>query len=757
MTVKELKDYYFRVLKVNLKTKISIPDEYEVTEDDIIRGNIFQKYISGDTLTKIVNGFTVIDHKIYYVYANLHRIEILADDYFPPCGGESELMVNAVYSIRALSTLNADILLSGNNSLLCPINAIVSTDNPLFTYKKPFLINREYNNTDSIIEVNVYASYYFKGAKYEAYKRISQKPNTYSSWLVEEEPTQFISITLSEDEVSNKGGIVTAKVERCFTRIYYKKDSCGNKVGGKSEPGLIEDITNKCFITTSNKKAFSVNKNIIMVAQQPVGAEERECTVTARYLDESASVTLVQKEGGKITYAQELEFIDSTKTMFFDLETSIPTEKRVNIISKEYKYIDGEYDSVRNTTELGIQSDSDWVYGVAEEDENGVSIIVKVTNTNTDKFNDREATLKISSIKNPDVSIKLIVYQQALEVVKEEYHCVFVYSGEFTIEEIDNTDFYFHPYKLLIYENGDTEEEKIEDYITFRHSSKSTDKDRFDITSVIKKGEDYHVNFSNSASYSIKDINLTAKLIFYGKHNEKLFESDEANVTVKGNQIIDYNYELCFDEHNKFKELSWINSSEPKYIKVNSLRHKLVNGIYAGHEYIPFKIGIYDKDGKEYFDDSFSIKIVNDEILVFPLKFDNSIKNTYTITQKETGEKISFKLSYKTKESTFKIPFKVVVYSNKVGKDIWTGENGYLLIDNSKKIKLNPCWLSPNMKDGIDIAYNGIIELEEGIHTFETFNVVLLEFGEDRYKDCNVFKEITVDETTNSITLEIKV
>ena len=88
---------------------------------------------------------------------------------------------------------------------------------------------------------------------------------------------------------------------------------------------------------------------------------------------------------------------------------------------------------------------------------------------------------------------------------------------------------------------------------------------------------------------------------------------------------------------------------------------------------------------------------------------------------------------------------------------MWTGENGYLLIDGNESIKLNPCWLSPTMKDNVDTAYDGVIELEEGTHTFETFNVLCLEFASKTHRDCNIYNEIKVDKTTKNIILQIKV
>jgi len=751
MTVKNLKECFS---EFNIKTKIMIPDNREITNHDIEEGKIFQKFVLNENIQRIVSGLEIHDNKICYFYVAFDSIEIETDEQFPPCGGEQEIAVYAYYSIRMRDTDGNDSEFTVGRS---KINAIIKIDNSLFSYEKPNLINKQANNTDVNNYVKVYALYYYKGKKYEDTKQIEQGLNKESSWLVEEEPTQFISMTLSENEVSNKGGIVIAKVERHFTRISYKKDTCGNKIKHKSENDLIEDITRKSLITISNKKNFSISKNIITVNKQSAGAAKRECTITARYMDKTSSVLLVQKEGGKITYSHELEFADGSKMSFIDLETSLPTERKISIISKKNKYIDGEFDSIINTNEFKIESDSEWVYGEQKEGDDGINIFLKVIGTNEDKNNDREATLTITSTIDTKTFIKLIVYQQSLEIKKEQYCCSFVSDGEYTPEEIDNSDLYFSPYKLLIYEDDSIERVNIEDYMTVKYVETSSDSSIFSINKLIKKGENYHVKFNNFVSYSIKDITFAAKLIFYDVNNEKIFESNKANIIVKSGQIIDYNYELCFNNHNKYEEVFWVNSTEPKIIKVNSLKHKMINGKYSDTENIPFKVGIYDENGNEFFDDNFSIKISGDEILVFPIKTNKNLNNIYTITQKETGEKMSFKLSYEIIETSFEIPLKVIVYSNKIGKDVWTGENGYLLIDGNEQIKLNPCWLSPNMKDNVDTAYNGIIELKEGTHIFETFNVLCIEYGNKTYKDCNIYNEITVNESTKNIILKIKV
>lgn len=751
MTVRDLKESFS---DFNLKTKVTVSDDKEITNNDIEEGKIFQKFIVNENLQRIVDGLGIYNDEIYYFFTTIDRIEIEADDFFPACGGEQEVVTYAYYTIRRRSINGSDESVTTDRSV---ISAIIKVDNPLFSYEKPYLINREANNGDINNEVNVTATYYYASRKYNVVKHVIQHINTYSSWLVEEEPTDSITINFSENNVSNKGGIVIANVERTFTRIYYKKDSCGNKVAGKSEPGLVENITNKCLITSSNRKVFNVSKNIITVPKQDVGAPERETTITARFLDKVATATLVQAEGGKITYVHELSFENGSKVKFFDLETSIPVEKSIDVFSKEYKYIDGEYDSSDLTDNFVIKSDSEWVYGVPYKDNHGVHVKVIVTDTNTDRENDREASLTFTSLINPNTSIQLIVSQQALSVAREEYHCTFHDDGEYTSDEIDNRDFYFNPYKVYVYENGDTESGPIEEYITYKYVYKSGNEKLLGVNSISRKYGDYFVNFKNYTNTSMKDVPIEVKLVFYDAEDGKLFESDTAKLLVKGNEIVDYNYELCFEGHNKFKTLSWENSNEPKFIKVNSLKHKLVNGKYSGNEQIPYTIGVFNKEGREVFDDSFSVKINGDEVLVFPYKVKANTANTYTITQTETGDKIMFSLTYKVKRTMYKVPLKVIVYSNNIGTDVWTGENGYLLIDGNTQVRLNPCWLSPNMKENVDTAFNGVVELEEGNHVFETFNVIRLDYPSKTHKDCNIKKEVIVDKATKNIILQIKI
>ena len=103
------------------------------------------------------------------------------------------------------------------------------------------------------------------------------------------------------------------------------------------------------------------------------------------------------------------------------------------------------------------------------------------------------------------------------------------------------------------------------------------------------------------------------------------------------------------------------------------------------------------------------------------------------------------------------MPLRVVVYSDNVEGEIWTGKDGYLLIDKKNRIDLNPCWLSPKMKDRVDIAYEGVVTMTEGSHMFETFNVILLGNDGKTRKDCNVYILTHIDKNTKNFEIQIKV
>ena len=95
-------------------------------------------------------------------------------------------------------------------------------------------------------------------------------------------------------------------------------DSCGNEVGGKSEPGHVEDITHKCLFSSSDKKNFTLSGNVIRVKEQEIGAKARSSIITAKFFGFSSSVELHQNEGGKVSYKYDLSFDDESVIKFLE-------------------------------------------------------------------------------------------------------------------------------------------------------------------------------------------------------------------------------------------------------------------------------------------------------------------------------------------------------------------------------------------------------------------------------------------------------
>ena len=747
MTIREFKNVFGNL---NIKFKKIVPDDYIITNDDVIKGSIFQKYVYNSNITSIIDGFLILNDEICYNYAKLDRIEIECDDVFPPCGGKIELIVNAIYSIHNINSSGEDVIIENNRK--SKVNAIIKLDNDVFEYIKPNIVRDYPNFGKENIDLNILATYYYKGIKYTCSKHIIQTINSISSWLLESETTTSINLNLSTDEVDKTGGKVVAKVERVFSRTYYVIDSCGNKVGEKNEPGHIEDVTNKCIFTSSDRTNFPIRKNIISVKEQNIDAPKRSAIITANFFGFESTAKLSQKQGGKIYYKYDLSFDDGKFSKFIDLETSLATSVNVPLLSKKHKYVDDKYIETYNTANLLVESDSEWVSGTILEAADSVLLFVKATEPNTDKNNDREALLTIRNKDDESLVIKLVVSQSSLNVVKEYIDCNFYGNGEYSSDELDKANLYYKLFKVFIYENGDLENEPYDKPLgDFTIESDSTDErflSIYDIKYDYNKNI-YVVNLNNLTKQSIKDVELK----FYIKFDS--INSPVGYIKTKGNTIIDYDYELCFDKHNKFENLVWNNTKKEKTIKLNSLKHILVNGIKKETETLPIKVGAYDENGKEFFDDKFSVKINGDELSIFPYKVDKSVSITYVIKQLESGLEIKLKLDYISNESKIKVPLKVVLYSKSLSKDLWTGDGGYLLIDNKDKIGLNPCWLSPTMLDNYDTAFDGVIELTEGEHTFETFKIICIEGSTKTHKEIKLKENIKVDKATKSILLKM--
>jgi hypothetical protein len=619
MTIQELKSVFG---KYGIKFKRNVPDDYFIENRDIKSGNIVQKFINGKNLSNIVNGFDVINDEICYIYSKADKIEIIADDIFPSCGGKMEIVVFAVYSIHVVDSSGNDTIYEDNKS--GQINAIVSIDNNEFQYVKPNIVNQQGNFTDSDKVFNIFASYHYKGTKFTASKSVIQPVNTISSWMLESEPTTSIELILSTSVINNDGGMITALVKRYFSRIYCRIDSCGNKVAEKSETGHVEDIRNQCVISSPNKDC-TIRDNRIYIPKQDITAPKRTIVVTAKYNEFEASSLIIQKIGGEITYTYNLSFEDGTKAKFIDLETSLEKSITVPLIAKKNICLNGKEVKSEFNNELLISSDSNWLTASL----NGMVLSVFATKANKDKENDREG---IITIVDNDNEIKLIVSQSSLDVVEEKIYCDFYGGKKYASEELDDANIYFKTYKVLRYEDGTLDSVEFKDDIPYDISFNASDGNYIRVIDVERIGDKYIIKFLNNTRDSANDIGVDIKLLF----------EDESIVSRSG------------------------------YFVVKGTKH-------------------------------------------------------------------------------MNIPLKVIFSSKEIQEDLWTMKGGYLMVDSKTKIDLNPCWLSPEMEDTFDIAYEGSIDLPKGVHIFETFDVFLGKSS----NEIKLKEKLNINEETKNILLTL--
>ena len=731
-----------------LKPKKVIPVS-ELTIEDVLSGKYFSVFRPSDSMAKIINGLTVVNDDVVYRYAKISGIAIICDDEFPPCGKGFLVNVVAYYGIHQKHADGTEEPL--NTGLSSVVNAIIKTSSPSFVYDKPY-INGPENNTSYDIVFNVNASYHFDGKKYTASKKLTQGTNRLSSYIPYKENTHYITATLSNPVVSNKGGVSFLKIERMYDKLLHRVDMCGNPKDEKVESSLIEDITTKALVVTEGKNWLSVKNGIVTVKPQEFGAKERTSNIMVSYLGNRATCTLTQNEGGKMNYKYELYFEGGFSTKFVDLETSLKGRFYVPVISKVNRHVDDEYKDTLDALNLNVYSDSSWVNGRVIKVNDKVNIELTVNEDNPSIENDREATITVVNADDASKSVTIIASQPAMAVVTDDYVFTFVKDGTYTSEELNNTKLYFAPKKRYIYENGNIVYNNVEDYVNVGYDFNCNSKGLFNIYNIIREGDKYYLLFTNNTFKSSVEI----KCNIYGTINDiagkEIFRTEPFTIIIKGNDIITYQHELCFDGHSKHYEVTWNADKSVKKIPIKSVKHKVVNSVEKEEMPSPYIVVCTNNMDKTYF----SIKALNDGILCFPYKNDMPVECNYDIIQKDTQDVITLKLIYKKKATIRNVRVVVKMIRKGIRNDVWTGNDGHLVIDNEKTIKLKPCWLYPNATDEYDIAYNGIIALKEGTHHFETFNVYSIDGIGKTMTECNVNKEVIIDDKTEKIDIIIE-
>jgi hypothetical protein len=176
---------------------------------------------------------------------------------------------------------------------------------------------------------------------------------------------------------------------------------------------------------------------------------------------------------------------------------------------------------------------------------------------------------------------------------------------------------------------------------------------------------------------------------------------------------------------------------------VKSVRHKLVNGKEVAIEAVPYVIIPESVEDSKQFSFATVDKV---NIKIKPYLISEPKKITYYIIQNGTRKRIALNVAYKLKNEVNML-LSVILHSNNIGKNIFTDNTAYMLIDGEKRINLNPCWLYPTIKGGYDTAYNGAITLSEGEHEVEVFNLKLIDYMGMFYDEIKFKKKFICDES----------
>ena len=725
----------------NIKTKTNVSNDTVINYNDIETGKYFPKFKDNENLGLILTGLTIINNEIACVKVLIEGIEFSNSEEFPPCGGKLKLPIIATFSLCATFIDGHEEIIANNRK--SSVVAIIRVQNSSeFRIENGELINETPNSTSESKYANVTASYYYQGVKYDAAITICQHPNVLSSWLVIEEPTSSIKIVPEKTTISRNGDRIRIAVNRTFTRVYGKKNSCGDIAEIREEHGLVEDISEKCLITSTNNKYFLVNGVYLTISKQDVGAFQRRTNLNVNYLGFTDTCAVIQEEGGRLSYKQELSFTDGKKDKIEELTTSIPTTVKVPIISNEYKYSDDVLIAKYATNSISIISNCDWIYGVVSEDDEGMGILLNVTEKNPDKFNGREAIITITNTEDSSLSITLVVIQPPLKVIKDTFSFDLSKEGKMTSEEVNKCDFIMSPRKFILYEDGTYDKTILTDEYYPSYEYVSTNDAALRVNGWRRDGNDFFLNIVNGTKYSITDTELSIKGVIKNSDGKKIYESDYFLIYVPGTYNIDYKYELCFDEHVKVKDLIFDDDIEQDF-NVKSVRHKLVNGKEVAIEAVPYVIIPESAEDSKQF--SFAtVDKVNIKIKPYLISEPNKI--TYYIIQNGTRKRIALNVTYKLKNEVNML-LSVILHSNNIGKNIFTDNTAYMLIDGEKRINLNPCWLYPTIKGGYDTAYNGAITLSEGEHEVEVFNLKLIDYMGMFYDEIKFKKKFICDES----------
>lgn len=751
-----------------------VSDSYKPTYGELNSIKFFNKYIDNSNPNKILNGLHVKDNVQYdndsYVdendvevlYTVVERIKIQDNTFsIKPCGGS--ITINVIGYFKILSnTLNEGISLYDER--IGNVTPIIKLSNNHFYVTDLNVINADENTSHDTMETcEITVSYYHGGKIHSDKITIFQESNKESNWIFDYDNTDNIDINVEPSIIPREGGDSKITVIRNYTKHYYKEDSCGNRIEGKSySESNVEDITYLSRIENTNVNVFKRNKNIISVGKQDIGSSDRSCIITATYDNNTCNTRLIQLKGGDITYQYKLSYYDTDDSSIIKrLETSQPCEFIIPILLEKQSFIDGIYDSSIYINNVKFDKHDSWFdIELEETNEDYVNVKFKILCKNNDKENERVADVVIRSIDNPNLKLNLTIIQPSCDVIEAKYELLIDGEGIYTKDTVKVAKIVLKPLKTIKYRDNSIDSNVMLEngmYIDFSYTCDF--KEVFDCGSLKKVDFNgthvIHLLYDTDTQLSDAHMNVIGYL--KDKDGNVIACSKEISLTLKCDSIVTYTYELSVNKDI----IEWkADDTSKEYINVKSIRNKYVNGIVVDKETIPFIIKPIDNGGE------FSLKINDDNsIICKPLKentSNNVNEGSYKVMQSESGKECIIELIQDEvilKENV-NILVKVVKKNNNNYKNQWVIKGSVLSItDNEGNEMLNetmPCgWLYPNINE--DIIYNGNIKLIVG-NTYH-FNINNIKEG-NPYINGNPIEDVNYDveikEKQGNIILQIE-
>lgn len=752
-----------------------INDDYMPTYNELINGKYFNVFSDNVNPSHIIIGFNInkkyddieshVDiNDIEIIYPKLENIRI-NEQYISilPCGGDFNISTTAIFKIIARNN-DGERLIDTKYGNVSPL---FKTSNNHFIISSNIVTadaNKHCSNTEEGV---ITASYYYSGCTCSHSIKAIQEPNKESDWIFDYDVTESILLEATPQILHSNGGETTLNVYRTYTKYYFKEDSCGNRLDTMHTKGHTDNVTDKCRFENTNTNYFKRNGNVITVAKQGFGDLERSSIVTATYMNNMASTTIIQEKGSEVTYQYDLKFYESNENvMIKKLDKSTETKFVIPILLEKKAYIDNVYHSSVFLNDIKFDRYDSW-FEVEYECTNNdyINVIVNVTSQNKDKNNERIGELFIRSVDNPKEVLGVTIIQPSCDVIETKWELLISGEGKYTNDTIKVARIALKPLKTKVYADH-----TIDGIITLDEGMNIECVYSSDMPSVLDGNVLKKTDFNGSCmmipkhdtSMQISDAHLQVKGFIKDICGNVIAESKEIMLVLEGNANTSYTYELTFDDNSTYKEISWEYDETDKYnVKINSIRNTYINGIKTNSETYPITIKANDGIGGD-----FSLRNINDEyVSCRPLDKNNMNEDNvgiYNIIQKDSNNIITLDLKQDKKIETNEVEIIIKVSKEHIDNDIWLNDGAILdVIDTDGDIikhAILPCgWLYPNMENNYDIIYKGIMKTIVGErYTFSIDNMTNGNIYINGNKMNDIIVDKTIEENTKTVEIDIK-